>query len=106
MSAMFNECNSLISLPDISKWNISNVKDMGSMFSGCNSLISLPDISKWETSNIENMSSMFYNLPNCIKIPKRFIEQNYLGYSNCIFSLSNLCSNKKYSKALYKNMHK
>ena len=46
MSFMFYECNSLISLPDISKWNTSNVNNMSYMFSGCNSLISLPDIPK------------------------------------------------------------
>ena len=46
-SYMFSHCNSLISLPDISKWNISNVKDMSYMFRECYSLISFPDISKW-----------------------------------------------------------
>ena len=56
---MFNGCNSLISLPDISKWNTSNVIDMSGMFSECNSIISLPNISKWNTSNVENMSYMF-----------------------------------------------
>ena len=40
---MFYKCNSLISLPDISKWNTTNVNDMSWMFYGCNSLISLPD---------------------------------------------------------------
>ena len=44
MKGMFSECNSLISLPDISKWNTSNVNNMNEMFSECNSLISLPDI--------------------------------------------------------------
>ena len=29
---LFNECNSLISLPDISKWNTSNVLDMCKIF--------------------------------------------------------------------------
>ena len=59
MSNLFSYCNSLISLPDISKWNTSNVTDMSEMFSGCNSLISLPDISKWNTSNVNNISHMF-----------------------------------------------
>ena len=35
---------SLKSLPDISKWNTSNVINMSYMFSGCTSLNSLPDI--------------------------------------------------------------
>ena len=59
MSGMFSGCNSLISLPDISKWNTSNVKEMSSMFLGCNSLILIPDISKWNTSNVKEMSCMF-----------------------------------------------
>ena len=31
---------------------------MSYMFRGCSSLISLPDISKWDTKNITNMSVM------------------------------------------------
>jgi len=58
MRKMFDNC-SLSSLPDISKWNTSNVKDMSEMFLGCESLKSLPDISNWNTSNVTNMSSMF-----------------------------------------------
>ena len=46
MSNMFSGCKSLSSLPDISKWNINNVKNMSFMFEGCKSLSSLPDISK------------------------------------------------------------
>ena len=61
---MFYECNSLISLPDISNWNTSNVKNMSNMFYGCNSLISLPNISKWNTSNAENISNMCYECLN------------------------------------------
>ena len=59
MTNMFNGCKSLISLPDISKWNTTNVKSMSCLFNGCKSLQSLPDISKWDTSNVENMGSMF-----------------------------------------------
>ena len=42
-----NLTNSLQSLPDLSRWNTSNVIDMSFMFAGNNSLISLPDISNW-----------------------------------------------------------
>ena len=38
MSYMFSGCNSLNSLPDISKWDTSNVIDMKGMFSGCSLL--------------------------------------------------------------------
>ena len=56
---MFDGCLSLSSIPDISKWNIRNVKDISKMFSQCRSLISLPDLTKWKTKNIENISEIF-----------------------------------------------
>ena len=39
-------CSSLISLPDISKWNTNKVTDISYIFDECSSLISFPDISK------------------------------------------------------------
>ena len=59
MNCMFYECSSLISLPDISKWDTKNVTSMSGMFYGCSSLTSLSDISKWDTKNVTNMNSMF-----------------------------------------------
>ena len=41
---MFYGCSSLSSLPDISKWNTNNAKNMEHMLRGCTSLLSLPDI--------------------------------------------------------------
>ena len=66
---LFNECNSLISLPDISKWNISNVKDMSYMFNGCKSLESLPDISQWKTSKVKDMSFIFNGCKSLVSLP-------------------------------------
>ena len=54
---MFNKCNSLISLLDISKWNTSNVIDRQTIFNKDDSLIS--DLSKWDTSYINNKKSWF-----------------------------------------------
>ena len=65
MSDMFNGCSSLISLPDISKWDTKNVTFMSYMFRECSSLISLPDISKWDTKNV-NMSDMFDKCHNLL----------------------------------------
>ena len=42
---------------DISKWDVSNVKDMSYMF--CNTVFN-GDISSWNVSNVEDMSGMFY----------------------------------------------
>ena len=60
MGKMFNFCNSLNSLPDISKWNTKNVISMEGMFSNCESLKILPDISKWDIKNVNDMRGMFY----------------------------------------------
>ena len=69
LGGMFSECRSLISLPDISKWNTNNVTDMCAMFYNCSSLKSLPDISKWNTNNVTNMTNMFYNCSSLKSLP-------------------------------------
>ena len=55
MEYLFCECNSLKSLPDISKWNTQNVENISGLFYSCELLKSLPDISKWNTENIINI---------------------------------------------------
>ena len=39
--------------------NVSKVTDMSGMFSGCKSLTGDVDLSKWDISNVKNLSSMF-----------------------------------------------
>ena len=89
---MFYCCKSLNSLPDISKWDTSNVKDMSNMFSGCYSLDSLPDISKWNTSNVEDMSGMFDGCESLKSLPdiSKWNTSNgwlyeFLSHSSMIF---------------------
>ena len=65
MSYMFFNCSSLLSLPNISKWNTNNVTNMSYMFYNCKSLESLPKISNWKTDNVTNMSHMF---SGCFKL--------------------------------------
>ena len=43
--------------PDISKWDVSNVKDMDFMFFACNNFNC--DISGWDVKKVENMNCMF-----------------------------------------------
>ena len=69
MVGMFQGCCSLSFLPELSKWNISEVTDTKYMFYGCESLSTLPDISLWNTSKIFNMSYMFYNCCLLKKLP-------------------------------------
>jgi len=75
---MFYGCNSLISIPDISKWNTYNVKNMSYMFYGCKSLLSIPDLSKWDISNVKYMDNIFGGCDSLISskidIPSAFIK--------------------------------
>ena len=66
MKAMFNEYNSLISLPNISKWNAFNLGNINYLFFGCISLISIPDISKWNNNN--NLTNINHIFDNCFNI--------------------------------------
>ena len=68
LNGLFYNCSSLISLPDIPKWNTSKVKDMHGLFYNCFSLISIPDISKWNTNNVIDMSELFYNCSSLISL--------------------------------------
>ena len=75
MICLFSGCSSLISLPDISKWNTNKVTHMTEMFCGCSSLISLPDISKLNTNKVKFMNNMFNECHNLIiskKIKRKF----------------------------------
>ena len=58
MNNIFHGCSSLSTLPDISKWNTSNVKYMECMFSESTSLSHLPHISKWNSLKIDNMINL------------------------------------------------
>ena len=62
-------CIKLIYLPDISKWNVSNVEYMQYMFSDLWSIIKLPDISKWKINNAKNKDFLIHNCPKLINIP-------------------------------------
>ena len=89
MSYMFYGCNSLNSLPDISKWETKNVTNMNYMLSGCKFLESLPDISKWETKNVTNMGFMFNDCNKLNSLPdiskwdtKNVTDMSYM-FSGC-----------------------
>ena len=95
MNYMFDRCSSLLSLPDISKWNTCNVIDMSYMFSECSALLSLPDISKWNTDNVTNMSYMFSGCLSLSSLPdistwktNKVTNMSYM-FNGCS-SLSNL----------------
>ena len=51
---------------------INKVTDMSYMFYECQSLSSLPDISKWDTKNVTDMSFMFKDCNEKLVIPSKF----------------------------------
>ena len=69
MSFLFSNCSSLTSLPDISKWNTNNVTKMCDLFNDCSSLASLPDISKWNTKNVTDISCLFEGCSSLKSLP-------------------------------------
>jgi surface protein len=69
MSWMFAGCRSLESLPNISKWDTSNVINMSWMFAGCRSLNLLPDISKWDISKVNYINGMFAECRSLSSLP-------------------------------------
>ena len=69
MKGIFFRCGLLASLPDISKWNLYKVNDISNMFSCCYSIRSLPDISRWNLINVKDMNHMFYNCRSIISLP-------------------------------------
>ena len=71
MSYMFCNCKLLKSLPDISKWNISNVFNMEGMFYYCISLKSFKYISKWKLNKNINLKDTFKGIDQKL-IPKNF----------------------------------
>ena len=101
MNKMFYECISLNSIPDISEWNTSNVKDMSQMFYKCKSLISLPNINKWNFSNIEDMSDIFDECKNSSQMQEFLLSKildNFIKKDYAIFELKYQINQKNIEK--------
>ena len=68
---MFYDCESFNQ--DISKWDVSNVTNMGFMFNGCR--LFNKDISNWDVSSVTsvtNMRGMFNSCPIKEKYKPKF----------------------------------
>ena len=87
MSYLFYNCKSLLSLPDISNLNTNNVNNMSHMFSNCEKLEYLSDISNWKLNNVKNISYMFSNCKSLISLPDISKWRiNDIFYLNDLFS--------------------
>ena len=58
IARMFVGCSSLTELPDISRWNTSNVINVAQIFDNCSSLLYLPDISKWNLTKAKDTENL------------------------------------------------
>ena len=62
MNGIFEGCELLESLPDISNWNTENITDLNRLFFKCCNLKSLPDISKWNINKVTKINDIFMNV--------------------------------------------
>ncbi len=87
---MFSQCKSLSILPDISKWDTSQVSDMSYAFYKCYSISFLPDISNWNINKVTNINHFFsdcYSLSYLPDISKgKFSNEISISFifNNCI----------------------
>lgn len=89
---MFRECSSLTSI-DVSRFNMSNIKNISQMFTGCSSLTSI-DVSNWNTHNLEDISFMFEGCSSLTSIDVSNWDATNLISTICMFdrcsSLTNI----------------
>jgi surface protein len=81
LKSLFSFCKELVSLPDISNWDTINVTDISCMFSGCSKLSSLPNISKWDITKVVDKTDIFKDCLHLKKLPKNLISEDN-DYSN------------------------
>ena len=62
MSYLFDRELSKIKNINISKWDVSNVENMGGMFDKCENFDC--DLSNWDVRKVKDMNGMFYECSN------------------------------------------
>ena len=93
MSYMFNDCKNLISISNVSKWDISEVTNISYLFSYCESLKYLPNIlSYWDTSKVTNMENIFSNCLSLNSIPdiSEWNTSKVIKMNNIFFNCNSL----------------
>ena len=105
MNSFFYGCQSLKSLPNISLWDIGNVKDLSNLFYGYASLIFTSSESK-EKSKITDMNSLFDNTPKIKVDPDISVwnTQNVTNMSNLFDGCTSLKSLPDISKCNTENV--
>ena len=60
MRSMFERCERLEELSDVSFWNLENVCNLRGMFYKCKSLKAIPGMNKWYLKNLTDCYEMFF----------------------------------------------
>ena len=82
LNSIFENC-SLLSFIPISKWELNDEIEINNIFKGCNSLLIIPDISKWRTNITKciNISSFNSNSISIKEVKSKSIEtENIIDY--------------------------
>ena len=69
ISYLFNGCINIRDISCIEKWEMPNLTKINNLFSNCEKLISIPDIKNWDTSLVDDMSYLFYNCKSLESLP-------------------------------------
>lgn len=59
LDGTFINCTSITTIPNIGRWDVSQVITLQNTFNGCTNLSS--DLSTWNVSNVTNLSTTFYS---------------------------------------------
>lgn len=60
MRSVFERCERLEELSDVSFWNLENVRSLRGMFYKCKSLRAIPGMNKWYLKKLKNCYEMFF----------------------------------------------
>ena len=89
MSYMFWDCKKFNQ--DISSWNVSNITDMSYMFYKCTNFNH--PISAWDVSNVTNMNGMFYE---CISFNRDISNWNVSNVNSMFYTFDHCYLKEKY----------
>ena len=102
---MFSGCSKFNR--NLSRWNVSNVTNMGSMFESCT--VFNQDLSKWDVSNVTNMNKMFFGCKsfkqNLSKWNISKVTNNNLMFSKTKTLLPGQPYNIKNESSMYNNLN-
>ncbi len=96
MSKMFYNCVSLLSIPDIIKWNIPEANDNYLMFYNCISLIFLANLEKTDEFSENNKNYLggitltkYFNINSEITIKNMIVNNNNINFLEKNFIIEN-----------------